>query len=97
MGGRTSGDTLPRTIGLQAAEYEDAVTDNSTWAEGDWNRDGDFDSHNFVFAFRSSGFEQGIRPMAVPEPNGIAVFFGFMGLLALTRGVCSASDIAQLP
>ena len=28
---------------FRAGEYEDDIQDNSNWAEGDWNCDGDFD------------------------------------------------------
>ncbi|MCA9214401.1 MAG: hypothetical protein KDB27_15120, partial [Planctomycetales bacterium] len=28
-----------------------------TWEEGDWNRDGDFDSADFVEAFKCGGYE----------------------------------------
>ena len=52
-----------------AAEYEDDVDGNSTWAEGDWNGDGDFNTTDLVAAFSSAGFEQGPRTVtSVPEP-----------------------------
>ena len=60
---------------FQAAEYEDMIDGNSTWAEGDWNGDAEFDSGDFVYAFRSQGFEQGVRPAIVPEPRVPAVAF----------------------
>ena len=31
-------------------EYEDGDNDNSGWAEGDWNGDGDFDALDIIFA-----------------------------------------------
>ena len=45
---------------------------NSTWAEGDWNGDGEFDSNDFITAFADGGYEQGPRTdvAAVPEPSG---------------------------
>lgn len=51
-------------------EYEDAIANNSTWAEGDWNCDGEFSTRDFVVAFQADGFERGPRPpfVAVPEP-----------------------------
>jgi hypothetical protein len=39
-----------------AGEYEDAVDDNSTWAEGDWNCDGDFTTADLVFALQTGGY-----------------------------------------
>ena len=42
---------------FQAGEYEDGVDGNSTFAEGDWNGDGDFNSRDFVFAFIFGAFE----------------------------------------
>ena len=47
---------------FQVGEYEDAIANNSTWSEGDWNGDGDFDSSDLVLAFATGGFEQGPRP-----------------------------------
>jgi hypothetical protein len=35
----------------QAGEYEDDIPNNSTWVEGDWNRDGDFTTRDIVAAF----------------------------------------------
>ncbi|MEZ6121146.1 MAG: dockerin type I repeat-containing protein [Pirellulaceae bacterium] len=58
------------TLVFSAAEYEDNITLNSTWAEGDWNGDGDFDSSDLILAFQDGGYEQGPRAgvQAVPEP-----------------------------
>ena len=36
---------------FQANEYEDGISRNSTWAEGDWNGDQDFNSGDLVTAF----------------------------------------------
>ncbi len=41
---------------LRFGEYEDRFGGNSTWQEGDWNGDGDFDSSDLVLAFRSGGY-----------------------------------------
>ena len=43
-------------LALQAGEYEDEVSDNSTWEEGDWNGDGDFDSSDFIFALAAGHY-----------------------------------------
>jgi len=34
-------------------EYEDDLVGNSTWEEGDWNADGEFDTSDLVLAFQS--------------------------------------------
>jgi hypothetical protein len=39
-----------------AGEYEDALDDNSTWEEGDWNDDGDFTSTDLVLAFAAGAY-----------------------------------------
>ena len=56
---------------FQAGEYEDALTENSTWGTGDWNGDAEFSSSDFVLAFQSGGYEVGPRVAtnAVPEPD----------------------------
>ena len=41
---------------FRAGEYEDAIEDNSGWAEGDWNCDGDFNSSDLVLAFQNGGY-----------------------------------------
>ncbi len=44
---------------FQAGEYEDAIADNSTFAEGDWNGDGEFDSSDLVMAFQAGTYQSG--------------------------------------
>ena len=41
---------------FQAGKYSDNVPNNSTWATGDWNGDGEFNSEDFVKAFSKGGF-----------------------------------------
>ncbi|MCA9214524.1 MAG: matrixin family metalloprotease [Planctomycetales bacterium] len=54
-----------------AAEYEDSLVGNSTWATGDWDGDGDFGTRDLIAAFQDAGFEKGRRvSIAVPEPSG---------------------------
>jgi hypothetical protein len=45
-----------------AGEYEDAIEDNSTWAEGDWNCDGDFTTADLVFALQFGGYDTSASP-----------------------------------
>jgi hypothetical protein len=37
---------------LQAGKYEDGIPDNSTWSEGDWAGNGDFDTSDRVLALQ---------------------------------------------
>jgi hypothetical protein len=41
-----------------AAQYEDNVPMNSTWATGDWNADGEFSTADLVFAFQEGGYTE---------------------------------------
>ncbi|MCA9217457.1 MAG: chitobiase/beta-hexosaminidase C-terminal domain-containing protein, partial [Planctomycetales bacterium] len=47
---------------FQAAEYEDGIDGNSTFAEGDWNGDSDFTTADFVFAFQAGTYSREARP-----------------------------------
>jgi hypothetical protein len=49
-------DSQDLTQVARAAEYEDAIPGNSTWAEGDWNCDGDTTTLDFVAAFLTGRF-----------------------------------------
>ena len=59
----------------QAGQYEDPLSDNSTWLTGDWNGDRDFDSGDLIAAYQAGWFETG--PLVtrsappVPEPAGV--------------------------
>jgi hypothetical protein len=74
---------------FQRGEYEDATSGNSTWEDGDWNGDGDFNSGDFVTAFQGGGFEVGPRAAAavaaVPEPNTIALLLLAIPIAARIR------------
>ena len=65
---------------FQAAEYEDAIEGNSTWATGDWDGDGDFASSDLVFVFQRS-VSAGL--VAVPEPTAGILLFAMGLVLAL--------------
>jgi hypothetical protein len=39
-----------------AGQYEDGIAQNSTWEEGDWNGDGEFDSADLVLAFQAGAY-----------------------------------------
>lgn len=51
---------------FQAGKYEDDIENNSTWAEGDWNNDGDFTSKDLVAAFIANTFVMADPPAAMP-------------------------------
>ena len=70
-----------------AGEFEDTIAGNSTWATGDWNGDGDFNSSDFVAAFAAGGYEMGKRPSvaAVPEPTSIITLIIGMMVVGLCR------------
>ena len=50
-------DSADLVLVFQAAEYEDALAGNSTWAEGDWSGDGDFSTDDLVLAFQRGRYE----------------------------------------
>jgi hypothetical protein len=76
-----------------AGEYEDSLSINSSWSEGDWNGSGDFDSSDLVLAFQYAGYERGPRQVlaAVPEPSGGLLF----GIAVLGTILISRRDQAQ--
>jgi hypothetical protein len=71
--GTTYGDTTldnvfeshDLVVVFQIGEYEDGIGGNSTWDEGDWNGDGDFDSDDLLLAAQTGGYVAQ-RPQAVP-------------------------------
>lgn len=61
-----SGDMI--TV-FAAGEYEDGIPLNSTWREGDWNSDLDFDTADLIYAFQNGSYSAAARPLTVPEPS----------------------------
>jgi hypothetical protein len=58
------------------------IADNSTWSEGDWNNDREFDSGDLVEALAYGDYRQGPgASMAVPEPNSLSSLL--LGLFAV--------------
>jgi hypothetical protein len=43
---------------IQAGEYEDTIVSNSSYEDGDWNGDGEFDSADSVLAFQAGHYNQ---------------------------------------
>jgi hypothetical protein len=71
---------------FQAGGYEDAVVRNAGWASGDWNGDLDFGSDDLVAAFAAGQYEQGGAAVAVPEPNGHALWLlALIGCIPLAK------------
>lgn len=70
---------------FRAAEYEDQIPNNSTWATGDWNADGEFTSGDLVIAFQDGGYDRGPRVATVPEPDMMVTRFALAlcGVLAV--------------
>ena len=58
-------DTVDLVSAFQLGEFEDALSLNSTWDEGDWDGDGDFTTRDLVFAFQQGFFQD--APNAVPQ------------------------------
>jgi hypothetical protein len=70
---------------LANREYEDTVVSNSTWSEGDWNNDHEFDSGDLVTALATGGYEPDVAIAAVvPEPTG-AVLLIVGGLIVAPK------------
>ena len=82
----TQSSTQNFVVVFSAGVYEDGIDGNATWASGDWNGDGDFDSSDFVTAFSDGGYEEGPRVPGVPEPGLTPLAF----LTALTLPVMVA-------
>ena len=53
-GGRFDADDF--VLVLAAGEYKNGIAGNSTFSEGDWNGDQDFDSSDLVFTFQSGAY-----------------------------------------
>jgi hypothetical protein len=72
---------------FQGGEYEDEIIENSTWATGDWDGNGEFDRRDLILAFTENGYEQGPRPASsqVPEPTGLVLASAWF-LWATKRG-----------
>ena len=79
---------------FQAGEYEDDIPGNSTWAEGDWDRDGDFTSSDMVAAFASGKYESA----AAMRARAVALSAGTSADLAIAFPQDQGSrDIARNP
>ena len=75
---------------LANGEYEDSIAGNSTWSEGDWTNDNEFDSGDLVVALASGGYVAGAAAAAVPEPAGAVLLL--LGGLPLALRVINSSD-----
>ena len=48
---------------MEAGEYKDGIEGNSSFADGDWNEDGDFNSSYLIFAFVSGTYSVAAKPI----------------------------------
>lgn len=60
-------DSRDLVLVFQQGEYEDSVSMNSTWIDGDWDGDGEFATSDLVLAFQSGAYSfdvlgESIRP-----------------------------------
>jgi hypothetical protein len=71
---------------FQVGEYEDAIAGNSTWSDGDWTNDNEFDSSDLVAAFQDGHYVEAASPnvTGVPEPTSKGLLL--IGCLATFRG-----------
>ena len=61
------------------AQYEDGVAGNSSWADGDWNCDGEFDTSDLVAAFQTGGYSVGAVRAANASSVGHDRYFASLG------------------
>lgn len=70
---------------FQAGQYEDGLSANSGWSDGDWDGNGDFDSADFLIAFQAGAYERNeSQAIAIPEPASIGGIV-WLSLFALLR------------
>jgi hypothetical protein len=72
---------------LQAGEYEDTTPGNSTWAEGDWDCDGDFGTSDIVLAFQYGQYVADGAPasVAAEAPPAVSAVDAVLALLGEPR------------
>lgn len=83
-----------------AGEYEDGISANSSWSEGDWDGDGEFGTSDLVLAFSADGYDRGPRqPIAdVPEPRSIVLLaLGFAILVCGCRKDSAVDTVTTSP
>jgi hypothetical protein len=69
LDGRFNAEDLARFV--ENGKYEDDVLGNSTWSDGDWNCDGDFDSRDLVLAFSASEYLTAALPARTLAPTAL--------------------------
>ena len=62
-------DTADLVQLFQAAQYEDGVVGNSTWATGDWNCDREFGTADLVLALRTGAYERVVANAIAHTPR----------------------------
>ena len=74
-------------------EFEDHISDNSTWVTGDWDGDLDFTTEDVVTAFRL-GHYQIAAARVIPEPSGAILLA--LGLLISTSAQMQSRRVRRL-
>jgi hypothetical protein len=75
---------------FQIGHFNDGVSRNSGWAQGDWSGDREFDTDDFVQAFQLSCYEIGPLPAAksVPESSSnLVMLLGCVELALISRAL----------
>ncbi len=64
---------------FQAGKYESRRQHRAGWAQGDWNGDGRFDSHDIVFVFQEGFYETDhpLRSEPVPAATAVDLLLGW--------------------
>ncbi len=85
-------DSTDLVSAFAAREYEDGISRNTEWSEGDWKRDADFESSDLIWAFSEGGYDQAPRSSvsAGPEPVNSAWILFVLGTRSQSVGRRSA-------
>jgi hypothetical protein len=67
---------------FQAGKYEDNVAKNATFAEGDWNGDGDFTTADLVYVFALGLYRTGAATQVAQRPARDLPAAGFDAIFA---------------
>jgi hypothetical protein len=73
---------------FQAGEFEDGISKNSNWSDGDWDGNCEFDTADLVLAFQMGAYESLPRAATVhriPEPTSTGLLVAGMTVLFFDR------------
>lgn len=86
LDGRFRSDDL--VLVFQAGQYEDALTENSSWETGDWSGDTEFSSSDLVLAFQDGAYLADVDAGAtsIPEPATVhGIVWSFVTFVPFAR------------